>query len=415
MANEATTPDKCVVCGAPIEQLDGGHRRRRYCDNNNSCKQAAHRIRQEEKRKMEVRERWAGFTEGTQDYLERLLNNPNFGRDFAEGLARIIQHEQQLVTPEPVLSLEQALQRAEWNNYTNATIYLGSTGRLFVSLLQTAGAETARQVAEAINHERNNKWQAMQPYVAELKQTIETQQAHITTLEQELVSEKTASSAGEKMLERQHRELGAQLLKIGRALSYPLLPLSYYYGDIEPGLCDIKAGKSNWDEASYSLSPTGLLIALVFARHIVLTEQILKQERDIISDQVWRGKLQQERVEGDTQILKERLRCTEMELGRYREVADLSSRERLEQQFMSIGSQIGYKYLLIGVNEGMAEWLSFMAHATDEQLVKVIAAAKYYAENVIGLEQEEQLCKANKRIAELERAVSQQRVLKTVS
>ena len=185
MANEATTtPDKCVVCGAPIEQLDGGHRRRRYCDNNNSCKQAAHRIRQEEKRKMEVRERWAGFSEGTQDYLERLLNNPDFGRDFAEGLARIIQHEQQLVTPEPILSLEQARQHAQWNNYTNPTSYLGSTGRLFLSLLQTAGAETARQVAEAINHERGNEWQAKQPYIAELKQTIESHQGRITELEQ---------------------------------------------------------------------------------------------------------------------------------------------------------------------------------------------------------------------------------------
>lgn len=423
--NEATTTasatDTCVVCGKPIEQQDGGHRRRRYCDNNNACKQAAHRVREEEKRKQEVRERWAGFTEGTQDYLERLLNNPDFGRDFAEGLARIIKHEQQLVAPEPVLSLEQARQHAQWNNYTNPTSYLGSSGRLFLSLLQTSGAETARQVAEAINHERGNERQAMQPYIIELKQTIETQQERITVVEQELTNEKAASSADEKMLEQQHRELGLQLMKVGRSLSYPMLPLTNYV-DLEPDLFDIKSGKSNWDEASYSLSPTCLLIALVFAKHVAITEQVLKQERDIASEQAWHTRLQQERIEDDVQIttkkyhqVRERLQSVEQKLDRYREIADLSSRERLEQQFMAIGAQIAYKWLLCGVDDGVDSWMSYMAQASDEQLVKAVAMAMHYAENLIGLEQGEQLRKANRRIQELERTASQQPALKTVS
>lgn len=423
MANEATatTPDTCVVCGKPIEQLDGGHRRRRYCNNNNACKQAAHRVRQEGKRKMEVRKRWSGFATGTQEYLEYLLTSPKFGPEFAEGLARIIKHEQELVMPEPVLTLEEARQRAQWNNYTNPTSYLESTGRLFLSLLQTAGAETARQVAEAINHERGNERQAMRPLIAELEQTIETQMVRIAALEQELANEKAASRRGEKMLEQQHRELGVQLMKVGRSLSYCMLPLSQF-ADVEPDLIDIKAGKSHWNEVSYSLSPTGLLGALVFARHVAITEQVLKQERDVASEQAWHARSQQERIEDDVQIttkkyhqVRERLQSVEQKLDRYREIADLSSRERLEQQFMAIGAQIAYKWLLCGVDDGVDSWMSYMAQASDEQLVKAVAMAMHYAENLIGLEQGEQLRKANRRIQELERTASQQPALKTVS
>lgn len=400
MANEVTattlTPDTCVVCGAPIEQLVGGHRRRRYCDNNNACKQAAHRVRQEEKRKREVRERWAGFSTDTQNYLEYLLTSPKFGPDFAEGLARVIKREQELVTPEPVLTHEQALQRAQWNNYTNPTSYLGSTSRLFLSLLQTAGAETARQVAEAINQERGNEWQAMQamrPSIAELQQTIETQTGRIAALEQELVNEKAVSSLGEKALEQQHRELGTQFMRVGRSLSYRVLPLSQFT-EFESDLYDVKAGKAHWEEASYSLSVQGLMIAMVYAKQVLVSDTVLKDQQSISSDSMWRMK---------------------QELDRYREIADLSSRERLEQQFMAIGSQIGYKWLLCGVDDGVDSWMSYMAQASDEQLVKAVAMALFYAHNLIGLELNEQLRKANRRIQELERATSQQPVLKTIS
>ena len=183
-------------------------------------------------------------------------------------------------------------------------------------------------------------------------------------------------------------------MKVGRDLSYRMLPLGQFVG-IDPDLHDVKAGKSSWNEASYSLSPSALAIALGYAKQVLLTDTLLKDQQSISSDHVWRMK---------------------QELDRYHQIADLSNRERLEQQFMSVGSQIGYKFLLIGVPEGMNGWMNYMRDASDEQLVKAIATARYYAENLIALDLEEQLRKANKRITELERSATQQAsVLKAVS
>jgi len=79
-------PTICKECGSPITQLGGGHRRREYCDDN--CKQAAYRARQEEKRKVEVRQRWTGYSEQTQNQLEWLMNK--YGCDFAKMVAGLI-------------------------------------------------------------------------------------------------------------------------------------------------------------------------------------------------------------------------------------------------------------------------------------------------------------------------------------
>ncbi len=320
MVNETVVnqvPSNCVVCGAPTEQVGGGHRRRQYCDNNNGCKQKAHRLNKLEQREEQIRERWIGFAPDTQSYLEWLMDK--YGRDFAEGFGRIIKREQELVMPEPVLTLEEALQRAQWNNYTNPTSYLESTGRLFLSLLQTAGAETARQVAEAINHERGQLRQAMQPLITELLQALEGERAQV--------------EEQERKIKCQRERIDKQLLQLHAALD-------------------------------------------------------------------------------EKKALAARVETLEQEITKYREVADLNNREQLEQQFMAIGFQIGYKSLLVGVAAGVDCWMSFMRDATDEELVKAIVSAKYYAENLIGLELEEQLHRANRRIVELER---QQGTLKAVS
>src|SRR5260221_14425226 len=79
-------PTICKECGSPITQLGGGHRGREYCDDN--CKQAAYRARQEEKRKVEVRQRWTGYSEQTQNQLEWLMNK--YGCDFAKMVAGLI-------------------------------------------------------------------------------------------------------------------------------------------------------------------------------------------------------------------------------------------------------------------------------------------------------------------------------------
>lgn len=90
---QAIAIERCAYagCNRPIQQQPGGHRRRRYCDDN--CKQAAYRGRQEAKYQQEVRERWAGFSEPTQNYLEWLLTRRDFGDQFVDGVAKVIRSE----------------------------------------------------------------------------------------------------------------------------------------------------------------------------------------------------------------------------------------------------------------------------------------------------------------------------------
>ncbi len=288
MVNETVAnqiPSNCVVCGAPIGQLEGGHRRRRYCNNNNACKQAAHRLNKLEKQKEQTRERWAGFAADTQNYLEWLLNSPKYGRDFAEGVVRIIKHE-----------------------------------------------------ADAINHERDHEWQGMTPDALRAAY----HEALMTIAERERKIEKQQA--------RNHKQ------------------------------------QVQLEQAQHQLR--------ILNGNLENTHQYA---HDLVSDYA---------------TLQKRISELEQELTRYREVIDLSNRERLEQQFMAIGSQIGYKSLLVGVSVGVDSWMSFMIEASDEALVKAIASAKFYAENLIGLELDEQLRRANKRIAELEQ---QQVSLKAVS
>jgi uncharacterized Zn finger protein (UPF0148 family) len=95
MNNGLTT---CKACGEPLFQLSGGHRWHEYCNDN--CKQAAYRRRQEEKRKAQVRQRWAGYSEKTQNQLEWLMNK--YGCDFAKMVAGLICTERAYVPQSPV-------------------------------------------------------------------------------------------------------------------------------------------------------------------------------------------------------------------------------------------------------------------------------------------------------------------------
>ena len=91
MNNGLTT---CKACGEPLFQLSVGHRRREYCNDN--CKQAAYRRRQEEKRKAQARQRWAGYAAQTQNQLEWLMNK--YGCDFAKMVAGLIDGEREEAT-----------------------------------------------------------------------------------------------------------------------------------------------------------------------------------------------------------------------------------------------------------------------------------------------------------------------------
>jgi hypothetical protein len=55
----------------PVTQIGGGHRERRYCTD--ACKQRASQMRQEEKRREALRQRWAGYRPRTQTLLESVL------------------------------------------------------------------------------------------------------------------------------------------------------------------------------------------------------------------------------------------------------------------------------------------------------------------------------------------------------
>jgi hypothetical protein len=70
-------------------QLLGGHRQRQYCDDN--CRQDAFRRRQEEKRREDIRQRWAGFTLETQGYLAFLMSH--YGEELASSVALTIARE----------------------------------------------------------------------------------------------------------------------------------------------------------------------------------------------------------------------------------------------------------------------------------------------------------------------------------
>lgn len=102
----------------------------------------------------------------------------------------------------------------------------------------------------------------------------------------------------------------------------------------------------------------------------------------------------------------------EQELVRYRQICDLSDRERLEQQFLDIGEQIGYRMLITAddvgvVGEGSEFCRAFAMEAGDDLLARTVVRARYYAENLVWVDAQTELKQAKRRIAELERQLAQ--------
>ncbi len=88
-----TTQCQYELCNRPIQQVPGGHRKRRYCDDN--CKQGAYRLRLEraerERKEQAMKERWGDFTPQLQQALEVAMEITSI--DFAGTLADAIRHE----------------------------------------------------------------------------------------------------------------------------------------------------------------------------------------------------------------------------------------------------------------------------------------------------------------------------------
>ena len=80
---------KCKACCREIVQLGGGQRQRQYCDD--ACKHVALRRCQEERRREEIRQRWAPYTPETQVYLDWLMQR--YGEELAEEVAVVIARE----------------------------------------------------------------------------------------------------------------------------------------------------------------------------------------------------------------------------------------------------------------------------------------------------------------------------------
>ncbi len=61
----------CKVCGRPITQTGQGPRKRAYC--RDACKERAYRERKAEPQRQEWRQRWAGYSPVTQNFLEAIM------------------------------------------------------------------------------------------------------------------------------------------------------------------------------------------------------------------------------------------------------------------------------------------------------------------------------------------------------
>ncbi|HLI07050.1 MAG TPA: hypothetical protein VKV40_10835 [Ktedonobacteraceae bacterium] len=81
----------------------------------------------------------------------------------------------------------------------------------------------------------------------------------------------------------------------------------------------------------------------------------------------------------------------EQEVTRYRQIVDLSDREKLEWQFYDIGEQIGYRRFipadhLLAVGAGVEYWRAFVESASDADLAAAVVRVRHYAENLIVVE-----------------------------
>ncbi len=92
--------------------------------------------------------------------------------------------------------------------------------------------------------------------------------------------------------------------------------------------------------------------------------------------------------QSELQQAQARILDIEQQLARYRQICDLSDRERLEQQFLDIGEQIGYRMLITAddvgvVGEGSEFWRAFAMGADDDLLARTVVRARHYAKNLV--------------------------------
>ncbi len=314
-------------------QLSGGHRRREYCNDN--CKQTAYRTRQEEKRKAQVRQRWAGYSEKTHNQLEWLMNK--YGCDFAKMVAGLIDSERELVLQ----------------------------GLIANEVLQAQVSDLEQQLVryrQLIDLDADIcPWTALTPVQEYLRdhddETIPFRRQGRTIRIGAIDNHARAVSERHGLIQLNDEEIEQCRIYVLKKLGQPV---------IVHRVADGEEGQKPLEEAE-------------------------------------RSELQQAQA---------RVAELEQKLTMYRQVVDLDNRTHLEQQLLDIGEQIGYRQFLpadhlVAVGSGLEYWRSFAAGADDETLAQAVSRARRYAENLVAIDAQMEVNKAQRRIAELERQLAQ--------
>jgi len=280
MNNRRTT---CKACGEPLNQIGGGgHRRREYCGD--TCKQAAYRDRKGTKKKQEIRQRWAGFQEETQNQLEWLMTR--YGRDFAQMIAdlmnserayaphgsvadealreRVTELEQQLARYRQVIDLDSicpwtalTLTQEYLRSYPGATIPIRRQGRTIKIVALDNHARTVSE-SQGLLRLNDEKVERCRLYVLEQLgrpitiRLIEVDKEHLVTAEQELTSYRLLCDLTDR------QGMVVQALALGARIGYKPLPT------IVPPL---RGGQESWEARLQQADIESLAKIIIITRH----------------------------------------------------------------------------------------------------------------------------------------------------
>jgi chromosome segregation ATPase len=405
MASEGKT--KCKACGREVVQVSGGHRQREYCDD--ACKHVALRRRQEDQRKEEIRQRWAGFTSETQTYLDWLMSRS--GEDHAQGVATAIkrelgqlgeQHAQEVKQlrekqlsrveklqariaelgqevaeckqrmaekpqPRAVLSAEQARERAKLHGYLDEGSYLASTQRLFVRLFQTGQVEP-NEIREVIHQERGAKDDRLRHRIAELEQEL----AQRSPVEEQNIRRMEQYAIDCSLDARQAKER--------------ITTLEVEVASVSQGRDQVQARF-----AEYVRSTNEKLSGLT--GELAKLRQQEQERKSKPGDQQNVDSYREKLTQAGTRIekLERQVDVQRQQLGQYHQRFYPSSLAVAAQRLMTLGAAINYKLLLkydsqaVEIKSGEDAWREFASHASYEDVAQAILQAQHFFDNLQAL------------------------------